>query len=442
MTRSPRATGTRPGGPGDKANNGLFPPWVIEWSRRFSGATVFGPVWAEYAAPRLAPLFGRMRSAAFKDAVLRYTPYAMLRLDEDPNLLGAAAQKLQNADVVLVGLGTRGDLVLQAADFKARLIFADPKQVSADSLRALLTVADPRLGDALADVLDAPAFAPWKGPRQRGGALLDALLGTEGRGVTLADGAFVAPESAADRAVLAARGWANGHLRVVWVQADPRALLYDLPGAALLEPLAALDGIADPYQDYDTALTYYEVSCAALALLMELTAIPGLKHAGLDRAAAAAAFAPWAARAAAAGNGGTALASVGALAPMAPEADAHRRVRGDLEALLHLPLRLRTLGEVLAREGTPITFAEAGDADAPAGAVDLEAARAVLRTVADAYRSEMGRLLVELGPAVSAADVPRMAKRAEALRAVAQERAVVRLRALASATHKDAKAKN
>lgn len=434
MTNRRPAGGTRPGGPGDKANSGPFPPWVIDWSRRFNGATVFGPVWADYAAPRLLPLLGRPRSAAFKDAALRYTPYALLRLDDDPDLIGPAAQKLQNADLILVGLGTRGDLVLQAADFKARLIFADPKQVSADSLRALLTVAEPGVGDALADVLAAPEFAGWKGQRLRGGALLDALLRAEGRGVTFADGAFVVPESAADRAVLAARAWPNGHLRVVWIAADARELLYALPGAALLEPLAALDGIADPYHSYDTALTYYEESCAALALLMELTAVPGLKHAGFDRAGAAAAFAPWVEQATrAAGAGAAPLASVRVLLPMSPEADAHRRVRADLEALLHLPLRLRTLGDLLAREGVTVTFTEADEADAPAGAVTIEAAREVVRAVADAYRAEMGRVLMELGAAITAADVPRMTKRAEALRAAAQERALAQLRVLAAA---------
>lgn len=437
MTNRRPGSGNRPGGPGDRIYSGPFPQWVIDWSRRYSGATMFGPVWADYAAPRLLPLLGRPRSAAFKDAALRYTPYALLRVDDDPAMIGVEAQKLQNADLVFLGLGGRGDLVLQAADFKAMLTFADPKQVSADSLRALLTVADARLGDALADCLTAPEFAVWKGPRLRGGALLDALLNAEGRGVTLADGAFVVPDGAADRAVLAARNWPSGHLRVVWVEVEPRELLDGLPGAALLEPLAALDGEAEPYRSYDIALNYYEVSCGALALLMELTTVPSQRHGGFDRTNAAAALAPWLQRTTASpsnGNGkGSALASVQALTPMAPDADVHRRVRAELEALLQLPLRLRTLGEALTREGMPVLFSEAPASRSPAGAVSLDAARGVLRTMADAYRSEMARLLAALGPMISAADIPRLTKQADAMRAEAHERALAELRALAVA---------
>ncbi|MCX6022961.1 MAG: hypothetical protein NTZ05_14770 [Chloroflexi bacterium] len=259
--------------------------------------------------------------------------------------------------------------------------------------------------------------------------MLDALLNAEGRNVTLVDGAFIAPESGQDRAALAMRGWPNGHLRVIWMPAGPREIFSDLPGAALLETLATQDGHADPYSHYDLALKYYEASCGALAMLMELTTVPGVKHSGFDRQGAATAFAPVTAGAAARAPL-HALPSVRTLAPLSPEADAHRRVRSELEGLLHLPMRLRGLGDLLARQGERIAFSEGGE-PAP-GTVSIDAARDALRAVTDAYRAEMLQGLTALGSSIAANDVPRLTRRAESLRMAAQEQALARLRALAA----------
>jgi hypothetical protein len=175
-----------------------------------------------------------------------YLPKRAIVIANDPALAAQVqAHGKSHADAILVGVqGDRG--VLEPVDFKWTLETANPRQVGAEVLADLLT--DPpallaeRLRDALANVPtpDDPA---------------------------LHDGIFLAPDHAANRAILAP----SGPLDPAWVAlcpVDAAEFFTDLAGWDVALALARADGIQ--LRGVETTERYYRLGAGVLGALRRL----------------------------------------------------------------------------------------------------------------------------------------------------------------------------
>jgi hypothetical protein len=177
-----------------------------------------------------------------------YLPRRALVLSTDPEL---AAQihsgGKPHADAILVGEADRR-VVLEPVDFKWTLETANPKQVGAEVLEALLTDPPALLAERLAQVLaDLPGREP----------------------VDFYDGIFLAPDHADNRAFLAPRGpldpsWA--HLCAV----DPIEFFEPLIGWDVAYALARADGAR--LATVEGTERYYRLGAGVLGALGKLSA--------------------------------------------------------------------------------------------------------------------------------------------------------------------------
>ncbi len=178
----------------------------------------------------------------------QYVPRRALVLSTDPEVAAQIhAGGKPHADAILVGEVGR-TIVLEPVDFKWTLETANPKQVAAEVLEALLTDPPPLLAARLGAVLaDLPAEAP----------------------VAYYDGIFLAPNHADNRAFLAPRGpldptWT--HLCTV----DPIEFFEPLIGWDVALALARSDGAR--LTTVEGADRYYRLGAGVLGALRKLAA--------------------------------------------------------------------------------------------------------------------------------------------------------------------------
>jgi hypothetical protein len=250
----PGRTGTpggRPLGPGGKPQRRPISPrsplegrqlWRIgDWG---SASEHIGARWEAVGVGCLNGLLGVERSGP---GGAPYTPRRALVLAAEPALAAAVqAHGKSHADALLIG-EQGGRPVLEPVDFKWTLETANPKQVGADVLGALLEEPPPLLAERLAELLgEFPAAEPLHH-----------------------DGIFLAPDSRDNRDHLAPRGpldpeWA--HLCPV----DGLEFFSPLVGWDVARALATLDGAH--LGRLESAEKYYRLGAGVLGALRRLEA--------------------------------------------------------------------------------------------------------------------------------------------------------------------------
>ena len=177
-----------------------------------------------------------------------YVPRRALVLGAEPELAAQVqAAGRSHADAILLGEAD-GRSVLEPVDFKWTLETANPKQVGADVLGALLTDAPPLLATRLAEELTAlpqPEVPLYH------------------------DGIFLAPDHADNRRFLAPRGpldpaWA------VLCPVDATEFFEPLPGWDVAQALARVEGAY--LGTIEAAERYYRLGAGVLGALRKLEA--------------------------------------------------------------------------------------------------------------------------------------------------------------------------
>lgn len=243
--------GGRPGGPGPKPQRRPISPrsplegrqlWRIgDWG---GASEHIGRRWETLGARCLERLVGVERPGPGGEA---YRTRTALVLAAEPELAAAVqAHGKSHADALLIG-EQAGRTVLEPVDFKWTLETANPKQVGADVLGALLDEPPALLATRLAGLLaDLPGDEPLHH-----------------------DGIFLAPDHADNRAHLAPGGPLDPEWAVL-CPVDGTEFFSSLPGWDVAGALARLDGAY--LGTLEGADKYYRLGAGVLGALRRLEA--------------------------------------------------------------------------------------------------------------------------------------------------------------------------
>jgi hypothetical protein len=214
---------------------------------RGGASNLIGDRWADIAAAHAASWVGSTRAIAVEDQ----EPLPIVRvdrLDAIPAVAAAASKRgLQNPDLLLIG--HRGkEQVIQAADAKFSVETARSKQVSAEIVRGLLELRDHVPG----------------------------LLSGVGDHLHVASGLFLCPDYPLTHIMLRRRrGIVRTTVRreeVVFVPADPRQFWDEVPGAAVIAPLAAVDELPTrTEEDLMIGVYYFRLARATVGFWLDAT---------------------------------------------------------------------------------------------------------------------------------------------------------------------------
>lgn len=210
-----------------------------------------GARWADLCADRVSSWPGRTvtvpGNATHPAPFPEHRVERVVRLDDTPAIAATAAgRSLQNPDFLVVG-ARDGRTTLQAADAKFSVETARAKQVSAEVVAGMLSLG-PLIGDLLGDVEDP----------------------------LLVEGLFVCPDFPLTHLMLRRRhGIVRTTVRPDQVEIFPVSgaeFCAPLPGAGIMAPLAALDGLpVSTDESLLAALYYFRVARAAVGCWLDAT---------------------------------------------------------------------------------------------------------------------------------------------------------------------------
>lgn len=244
--RGPALSRQRPGGPrpisADSPLQGRQLWRVGDWG---GASEQIGRRWELFGAEQLRALLHKPRPGPGGAA---YVPRSAVIISSDPALSAAVHRSGKaHADAILVGIAD-GHAIYEPVDFKWSLETAEPRQVGAEVLEALLARPPAPLAQRLAQAL-AEAGAPNPGA------------------ASYAAGFFLAPDSSPNRALLA-EGGALPPDMVVLCAVEPLAFFSPLTGWEVALALAETDHAR--LDRLEAAERYYRLGAGVLGALRRL----------------------------------------------------------------------------------------------------------------------------------------------------------------------------